>query len=128
MTSSATPTPLHPVPPKPDGPDLSHQFAALAEVPLDDKTAKIADFRGSFKAHEGQRINALEVICRLCRRPREDVADQDCEAKIDNTHLIGGDQRERKKRKIGVVRGDRVVTPGPRINRRGIDGVLSREA
>ncbi|MEW2434305.1 hypothetical protein AB0952_08990 [Streptomyces caniferus] len=35
-------------------------------------------------------MDALEVYCRSCRRPYEDVADQDCEVVLDNRHLIGG--------------------------------------
>ncbi|GGT05088.1 hypothetical protein GCM10010206_79260 [Streptomyces cinerochromogenes] len=40
-------------------------------------------------------MDALEVYCRNCRRPCEDVAEADYEALIDNPHLIGGDQSQR---------------------------------
>lgn len=43
----------------------------------------------------GTRVDALEVYCRNCRRPCEDVAEADYEALIDNPHLIGGDQSQR---------------------------------
>jgi hypothetical protein len=66
-------------------------------------------------------------MCLHCRRAYEDVADLPCSAKIDNRHLIGGDQREREKRKKNVLPAGAVVVPGPRINRYGIDAVIRGE-
>lgn len=109
-------------------PDLAHVWVINAQVEVTAKQAKIADFRGSLRVKEQTRIDALDVMCRNCRRAFEDVADKDCEAKVNNQHLIGGDQRERAKRKKPTSPFTGVVIPGPRINRRGIDGVLSREA
>lgn len=102
-------------------PDLAHVWVINAQVEVDAKQAKTADFRGSIRVKEQTRIDALDVMCRNCRRAYEDVADQDCEAKIDNTHLIGGDQSVRAKRKHYPTPPGAVVVPGPRIDRRGRD-------
>ena len=107
--------------------DLSHDWLVNAQVYVDAKTAKRADFRGSFRVKEDTRIEALDVICGGCRRAYEDVADQACSAKIDNRHLIGGDQREREKRKKPNLPPNAVIVPGPRINRYGIDAVIRGE-
>jgi hypothetical protein len=56
------------------------------------------------------------------------VADQPCSAKIDNQHLIGGDQRERAKRIVNPLPPNAVIVAGPRINRYGIDAVIRGEA
>ena len=109
-------------------PDLSHEWVANAQLRITDKVAKNAAFRGSFRVQEQTRIEALDVVCEKCRRAYDDVAGKGCEAKIDNTHLIGGDQRERAKRKPRAQHPGVLVVPGPRINRRGLDAVLSREA
>lgn len=124
--------PVSPLPDKkPNGKipdkDLSHVWVANAQVFIDAKTAKHADFRGSFRVKEATRIEALDVICSLCRRAYEDVADRPCAAKIDNQHLIGGDQREREKRKKNTLPPGAVIVPGPRINRYGIDAVIRGE-
>lgn len=126
------PTPLDPskiavVPAPVPIPTLAHVWAINAQVIVDDKQARIADFRGSIRVKEQTRINALDVICVNCRRAYEDVVDQDCEEKIDNRHLIGGDQRERAKRKKPAPRpAGATVAPAPRINRRGMDAYLSK--
>ncbi|WP_301125972.1 hypothetical protein [Streptomyces cacaoi] len=60
--------------------DLSHSWVVAAEIAVQERTAKLADFRGSFTTDTGIRVDALEVYCRACRRPYEDVADADCEA------------------------------------------------
>ena len=104
--------------------DLSHNWIVAAEIEVDAKTAKHANFRLSFKAEKDQRIDALEVYCRGCRRPMDDVADQACEAKIDNRHLIGGDQSVRAKRKKVELPPDAVVVRGGTFTRRGIDAVI----
>ena len=107
--------------------DLSHDWLVNAQVYVDARTAKRADFRGSFRVKEETRIEALDVICGGCRRAYEDVADKPCAAKIDNRHLIGGDQREREKRKPVNLPPNAVIVPGPRINRRGIDAYIRGE-
>lgn len=116
-------TPNEKVPEK----DLSHDWLVNAQVYVSAKVAKHADFRGSFRVKEETRIEALDVICGGCRRAYEDVADQVCSAKIDNQHLIGGDQRERAKRIVNKLPANAVVVPGPRINRYGIDAVIRKE-
>ncbi|MFC9534451.1 hypothetical protein ACFT38_28490 [Streptomyces sp. NPDC056975] len=106
--------------------DLSHVWVVAAEVVVTPRIAKTADYRGSFKAAEGQRIDALEVYCRGCRRPYDEVTGQDCAAKVDNTHLIGGDQSTRAKRKIPTPPPSARLIPGGTINRRGIGAYVTR--
>lgn len=107
--------------PNPAPKDLSHTWGIAALILVDHATAKQADFRGSARLKEGQRVEALETYCVGCRRPFTDVADQECQAKINNQHLIGGDQRERAKRKVVNPPPSSVPVPAPRINRRGGD-------
>ncbi|MFE9993515.1 hypothetical protein [Streptomyces avermitilis] len=109
---------------QPEAPDLSHVWVVAAEVQVTPKIAKIADHRGSFKAIEGQRVDALEVYCKGCRRPFDEVKGDDCVAKIDNRHLIGGDQTTRAKRKIPTSPKNARVVPGGRIQRRGIEAYV----
>lgn len=104
--------------------DLSHVWVVAAEVQVTPKIAKIADHRGSFKTAEGQRIDALDVYCKGCRRPFDEVTGEDCSAKVDNRHLIGGDQSTRAKRKIPKPLPASRVVPGGRIQRRGIDAYV----
>ncbi|MFG2408766.1 hypothetical protein ACGFR8_31370 [Streptomyces brevispora] len=105
-------------------PDLSHVWVVAAEVQVTSKIAKIADHRGSFKTVEGQRIDALEVYCKGCRRPLDEVSGDDCAAKVDNRHLIGGDQSTRAKRNIPKPPPASRVVPGGRIQRRGIEAYV----
>jgi len=110
-------------------PDFSHEWVVNAQLRITAKIAKNAAFRGSFRVPEQTRVEALDVICEKCRRDYHDVAaDDDCAAKIDNTHLIGGDRRERAKRKPRTVHPGVIVVPAPRVDRRGINAVLSRQA
>ncbi|WP_327733426.1 hypothetical protein OG749_05630 [Streptomyces nojiriensis] len=84
-----------------------------AEVEVTPHIAGIADFRGSFKAADGQRVEALEVYCRGYRRPYDEAMGDDCAEKIDNRHLIGGDQSTRAKRKIiAPPPGARIIPEG----------------
>ncbi|MFQ6146743.1 hypothetical protein ACLMNJ_27320 [Streptomyces seoulensis] len=106
-------------------PDLSHVWVVAAEVEVTPKIASIADYRGSFKATEGLRIDALEVYCKGCRRPYDEVKGDDCSAKIDNTHLIGGDQSKRAKRKIPVPPPNSRLISGGTIHRRGIGAYVA---
>ncbi|MET8717354.1 hypothetical protein ABZV52_29760 [Streptomyces sp. NPDC004735] len=105
-------------------PDLTHVWVVAAEVKVTPKIAKIADHRGSFKTDEGQRIDALEVYCKGCRRPFDEVTGEDCAAKVDNRHLIGGDQTTRAKRKIPKPPPASRLVPGGRIERRGIEAYV----
>ncbi|MFC5886860.1 hypothetical protein ACFP0N_17980, partial [Kitasatospora aburaviensis] len=98
-----------------------------AELPVSSDIARYADFRGSFLAKAQQRVTALEVYCKGCRRPYEDVADEKCAAVVDNRHLIGGDQRVRAKRLPAPVApaGARLV-PGHTYSRRGVEAYVQR--
>lgn len=98
---------------------LSHTWIFAAEVAIDHKTAKRGSFRGSIRTEAGMRVDALETYCRGCRRPFDEVADADCSAKIDNTHLIGGDPGVRAKR---IVRKPQGVIHRAVIDRRGMGG------
>ncbi|WP_411147389.1 hypothetical protein [Streptomyces sp. A30] len=129
MTDTKTPDESDPAGPMPErssaeAPDLSHVWVVAAEVEVTPRIAKTADYRGSFKASEGQRIDALEVYCKGCRRPYDEVTGQDCSAKIDNRHLIGGDQSTRAKRKIPIPPKNARVVAGGRIQRRGIEAYV----
>ncbi|MFB8026001.1 MULTISPECIES: hypothetical protein [unclassified Streptomyces] len=106
-------------------PSLAHTWIVAAEIKVEERVAKIADFRGSFTTPEATRVDALEVYCRNCRRPYEDVADIDCEAQIDNRHLIGGDQSQRAKRKVPELPSHARVIPGGSIQRRGISAYVA---
>ncbi|WP_399553954.1 hypothetical protein [Streptomyces anulatus] len=117
----ATPAPDNKKKPK----DLSHTWVVAAEIPVAPKVAKVADDRGSFRAIEGQRVNALEVYCQGCRRPYDEVVGTDCAEKIDNRHLIGGDQRTRAPRKIPTPPRNARLLPGGTINRTGISAYVS---
>jgi hypothetical protein len=98
-----------------------------AELPVTAAVAKYADFRGSFISKAGQKVTALEVYCKGCRRPYEDVADKDCSAKINNQHLIGGDQSVRAKRLAPPTPppGARMI-PGAYYTRQGVAAYVAR--
>lgn len=103
----------------------AHVWIAAAEIKVEDRLAKAADFRGSFTTTAATRVDVLEVYCRACRRPYEDVAGRECEALIDNRHLIGGDQTVRAKRKVPTPPPNAKVIPGGTIQRRGISAYVS---
>ncbi|MCX4677625.1 hypothetical protein OG413_20345 [Streptomyces sp. NBC_01433] len=105
--------------------DLSHTWVVAAEIEVEPRIASIADFRGSFKTYEGQRVDALEVYCRGCRRPYDEVKGKDCDEKVDNRHLIGGDQSIRKKRKLPPPPKGAAIIPGGTIQRRGINAYMA---
>ncbi|MEU2585321.1 hypothetical protein ABZ612_20635 [Streptomyces avermitilis] len=120
-----TTPPPEPPAAEPEAPDLSHVWVVAAEIEVTPKIASVADYRGSFKAAEGQRVDALEVYCKGCRRPYDEVRGDDCAAKMDNTHLIGGDQTKRAKRKVPTPPANARIIPGGTINRRGISAYMS---
>ncbi|KAF0646175.1 hypothetical protein K701_30040 [Streptomyces fradiae ATCC 10745 = DSM 40063] len=95
-------------------------WVVAAEIEVVPGIAKVADYRGSFRTTEGQRIEALEVYCEGCCRPYDELAGKDCAAKIDNRHLIGGDQSTRAKRKIPAPPKNARVVAGGCIQRRGM--------
>ncbi|WP_413100894.1 hypothetical protein [Streptomyces sp. Inha503] len=104
---------------------MTHTWVVAAEIQVEPRIASIADFRGSFKTTAGQRVDALEVYCKGCRRPYDDVKGQDCEEKVDNRHLIGGDQSTRKKRKVPSPPKDAKIIPGEKVQRRGISAYMA---
>ncbi|GGW95080.1 hypothetical protein [Streptomyces noursei] len=120
---AATPEP--PAEPAETPPDLSHTWVVAAEIQVEPRIASIADFRGSFKTAAGQRVDALEVYCKGCRRPYDEVKGQDCEEKVDNRHLIGGDQSTRKKRKLPPPAKGAKIIPGEKVQRRGINAYMA---
>ncbi|WP_435059847.1 hypothetical protein [Streptomyces sp. bgisy060] len=105
--------------------DVSHTWVVAAEIQVDPRIASISNFRGSFRATAGQRVDALEVYCKGCRRPYDDVESKPCEEKMDNRHLIGGDQSIRKKRKMPPLPRGVTIVPGGAIQRRGIDAYMA---
>ncbi|MFE2157097.1 hypothetical protein ACFW9M_04700 [Streptomyces lydicus] len=105
--------------------DLSHTWVVAAEIQVEPRIASIADFRGSFKTTAGQRVDALEVYCKGCRRPYDEVKGQDCAEKVDNRHLIGGDQSTRKKRKTPPPPKGAKIIPGEKVQRRGIGAYMA---
>ncbi len=48
---------------QPDQPKYPHSWVGAATVALDDKTAKHADLRGSYRTKVGERIDVLDVYC-----------------------------------------------------------------
>lgn len=82
-------------------PDYSktHVWVGAATVGLDERQAKRAVLRHSVRIPRELKINVLEVYCAQCRRPWDDVADELCEAAVNNEHLRGGPIGERKKRR-----------------------------
>lgn len=76
-----------------------HVWVAAATVVLNNQQAKRAVLRHSVRLPEEFRIDVLEVYCRECRRPWDDVLDEPCSAADNNEHLRGGPIGIRKKRK-----------------------------
>jgi hypothetical protein len=103
----------------------AHVWIVAAEIKVEDRIAKQADFRGSFTTTTATRVDALEVYCRACRRPYEDVVGSDCEALVDNRHLIGGDQAVRAKRKVPEPPPNAKLIKGATIQRRGLTAYVS---
>lgn len=124
--------PLNPPPPTETAPapapapadTFAHVWTVAAEIKVEDRIAKQADLRSSFTLTE-TRVDALEVYCRAWRRPYEDVVGRDCEALIDNRHIIGGDQTVRAKRKVPTPPPNAKLVPGGTLQRRGIGAYVS---
>lgn len=110
----------------PDRP-LNHEWEVAATIKVPENVARHADFRGSFRVKEGQRIEALETYCGACRRPFEDVSGDPCTAPVNNEHLRGGPIGERKKRNTPVFDPDAPgveYVRGPMVNRRGVNAYV----
>ncbi|HET9654293.1 MAG TPA: hypothetical protein VFP72_02990 [Kineosporiaceae bacterium] len=129
MTAPAAPPlslpPDTPQPPQaPAGQDLSHDWVIAAVVPVNAAAARLADMRRYHRLNEPTQIRAIDVYCHLCRRTYEDAADQPCQARVNNEHLIGGDQRTRAKRRPIVIPEGAEQLPGEPIDRRGVRAVV----
>jgi hypothetical protein len=113
-----------PMPSTPEAQKHLHDFVVAATIHVDQRLARYAEFRQSFRAKEDTLVEVLEVYCAACKRPLDDVADEPCSALINNEHLRGGPIGERAKRKPlpDFNGGERI--PGPRINRRGIEAYV----
>jgi len=81
------------------GKAAKHEWVIASTVDVTTRQARNAVLRGSIRLKEAIRIDALEVYCKACRRPWDDVLDEPCIAPVTNEHLRGGPIRERKKRK-----------------------------
>lgn len=73
-----------------------HQWVIAAFVDVTDKQARWASRRGNVKV-DACKVEALDVLCAMCRRTWEDVSDQPCAAAKDNKHLRGGDEDGKRK-------------------------------
>jgi hypothetical protein len=76
-----------------------HVWVIASTVDVTLRQARRAVLRGSIRLKQEVRIDALEVYCRACRRPWDDVLDEPCIAPVNNEHLRGGPIKERRKRK-----------------------------
>lgn len=56
-----------------------HKWVGAAVIALSTKEARSADHRGSYRVETKQRVDVLEVYCKVCRRNFEDVKDTRCE-------------------------------------------------
>lgn len=112
-------------------PDYSHDWVVAIEASVDARAAKLATMRRFHVVKELTKTKAVDVYCggpKGCRRSFADAADTECQAKKNNEHLIGGDQRERAKRKAKVVPANATLVAGPSIDRRGVRGVVYGDA
>lgn len=86
------------VPANPANPESApHQWVGALTTDLTPREARLAIVRGSIHLSRGGRVDALEVYCRACRRPYEDVADESCRAEELREHLRGGPIGTRKR-------------------------------
>jgi hypothetical protein len=76
-----------------------HHWVIASTVEVTPRQARRAVLRGSVRMPEKVRIDALEVYCKECRRPWDDVVTEPCAAAAGTEHLRGGPIGERKKRK-----------------------------
>lgn len=81
----------------------SHRWIVNAAIPVTSTIARTADFRGTFRAAGGLKIEALDVLCSGCGKPFGDVAGGPCEVSQDASsgmkdHLLAGRLHERARR------------------------------
>lgn len=110
-------------------PDLAHAFVGAATISLTESRARRAAKYQSFRAVADERVDVLDVWCSRCRKNIEDLERGSvCAAMVDNTHLIGGDQAHRARRKpMPNLPAGSTLMPGPRVRRRGLDAYINRE-
>lgn len=110
-----------------EGPDLSHDWVVAANIPASPKIARAAKERTYMIIREKRRVRALDVYCELCHLPMDQAGDE-CAAKAEDKtgkeHLIGGDQRHRKKRTPKIDLPPGVLEAGPPLQRRGIEALV----
>lgn len=96
-------------------PPVEHTWAGAAMVVLDPAAARTAERYGwvdPTKLELGPRdLKIVEVLCIACRRTWAAVNGEPCQAKTDNSHLIGGTPGKRN-RKPGTVDRQNMVKPG----------------
>ena len=74
---------------------IEHKWVTASTVDLTHKQANLARLRGSLRM-EQVKIDCLEVYCKTCRRPWDEVFDQPCHE--DAELLRGGPIGIRRKR------------------------------
>lgn len=105
-------------------PDTKHAWIAGAVLDISEKQARRAVKYGSYMTASETHVEALDVYCRGCRQQfTHELVNLACPAKVDNRHLIGGDQRVRAKRKAIDIRPGMAMVPGPHVTRFGIQTV-----
>lgn len=84
---------------QPEADKNGHIWVGAAYMDLTVPQAKRANLRGSIRLPKQTQIMVVETYCRECRRPFDDVADEECTAASSTEHLRGGPIGVRKKRK-----------------------------
>lgn len=74
-----------------------HEWVGATTVDLSDQQVRQANLRGSIRVTD-TRVDVLEAYCKNCRRPYDDVADEQCIAATTREHLHGGPIGVRAKR------------------------------
>src|SRR3954454_4549822 len=85
----------------------SHQWVVATVIPVTNREAKRADFRGTFRVDAGLKVEAQDVFCSACRRPYGNAADSVCPASFAaksgrGDHLVGGNPHERARRVVSA--------------------------
>lgn len=76
--------------------EQGHSWCSASTVDLTEKQAALARRRGSIRLAEQIKISCLEIYCKKCRRPWDDVFDEPC---VESEHLLrGGPIGKRRKR------------------------------
>ena len=94
------------------GGDGGHDWVGASAVALTERQARLALLRGVLALPGRARFNVLDVYCRKCRRPYEDVGDQPCSADIDNSHLRGGPVEDVRRHRPAAMQGQPLSQTG----------------